>query len=71
MNTIVLDDEDLATVEWLASLVKSQALSERDQGNRLYGAYADKRAFPGQMLDMARTKIARVERLQAALKENK
>ncbi len=60
-------DEELDTIAWLASLVKSQALSERNAADRLYGAYND-RDFVHRDLDAARTKIARCEAVIEAVK---
>jgi hypothetical protein len=57
-------DEELAIIKWLAGLVKSQAISERNTANRLYIAYND-RGFVNSDLQQARDKIAKCERILA------
>ena len=59
-------DEELGDIRWLASLVKSQALSEVRTADRLYGAYND-RDFVHRDLDAGRRKMARAEAVMAAV----
>jgi len=59
-------DEELASIKWLAGLVKAQAVSERNTADRLYGAYND-RDFVHRDLDHARNKIARCEKVLEAV----
>lgn len=63
-------EDELNDIAWLASLVKSQALSERNAADRLYGAYSD-RQFVHRDLDAARIKIARCEKVIDALKRER
>jgi hypothetical protein len=63
-------EDELKDIEWLASLVKSQALSERNAADRLYGAYSD-RQFVHSDLAQARGKIARCEAVIEAVKREK
>lgn len=59
-------DEELASIKWLAGLVKAQALSERNTANALYIAYND-RGFVSRDLEHARNKIARCEAVLEAV----
>lgn len=61
-------DEELATIKWLAGLVKAQALSERNAAARLYIPYED-RNFVHADLQQARDKIARCEVILAKLED--
>ena len=63
-------DEELDSIAWLASLVKSQALSERDQANRSYMAYSD-RSWAGTHVEQARSKHDRAQSVLDALKRER
>ncbi len=63
-------EAELKEIAWLASLVKSQALSERNAADRLYGAYND-RDFVHRDLDAARSKLARAESIVEAVKRER
>jgi len=58
--------EELADIEWLAKLVKAQALSERNAASRLSVAYED-RSFVRVDLAQARSKMERCEKVLAAI----
>jgi hypothetical protein len=66
MKTVVLSQEDLEDIKWLAELVKAQALSERNQLAREYIAYNDRDWMPSK-LNTARAKVARCESVLEAI----
>lgn len=69
MKTIELNEEDETALRRFLLRAKGQALSERNEANRLWGAYGDLRDSLGYQLDGARKDIADAERLLDLLKE--
>lgn len=57
-------DEDIDELERILIRAKAEALSERNEAQRLWGAYGDRRGALGHQLARAERTIAAVERLR-------
>jgi hypothetical protein len=60
--------EDIRLLERFLLRAKGQATSERNEANRLWGAYGDRRDSLGYQLEGARKDIADAERLLELVK---